>query len=86
MSKDKMKEVIKKFQEYLTENRKTLRKHCDVADEINCKWEAGITKQRIDDLFLVRYRLEHLLEKAGYTDLSTLAAFNEKARQKLEKK
>jgi len=79
-----MEEVIRKFQKYITENRKTLQEHCDIAEENNCNWEVAATKQRIDDLFTLRYRLEQLLSKAGYEDLCVLAAFSEKTRQKLE--
>ena len=80
-----MKEVIKKFQEYLTENDRTLRKHREMARKKGCSWEEDITGQRIDDLFVVRYRLEQLLSKAGREDLCVLAAFSEKTRQELDK-
>ena len=79
-------EVIEKFQEYLTKTRKMLQGHLEGATEQNYNWEVEVTEQRINDLFLIKYRLEQLLNKAGYEDLCTLAAFNEKARQKLEKK
>ena len=80
-----MEEVIKKFQEYLAENRRNLQNHWEKARENGCSWEEDITRQRINDLFVVNYRLEQLLSKAGYEDLCTLAAFSEKVRQELEK-
>lgn len=80
-----MEKVIKKFQEYLTENRITLQKHWEVANKNKCNTEEYITQQRIDDLFVVRYRLEQLLSKAGYEDLCVLACFNEKVRKELDK-
>ena len=81
-----MKDVMKKFQKYITENSKNLHEHLIRVAESNCKWEIDITKQRIDDLFILRYRLEQLLNKAGYEDLCTLSAFSEKTREELEKK
>lgn len=80
-----MEEVIKKFQDYLTKNCIALQKHCDAAEENNCKWEVKIIRQRIEDLFIIRYRLEQLLSKAGYEDLCVLACFNEKVRKELDK-
>jgi len=80
-----MKDVIKKFQDYLTENRKILQVYLDGATEQNCNLEVEVVEQRLNDLFLMRYRLEQLLSKAGYEDLCVLAAFNEKIRQELEK-
>ena len=81
-----MEEVIKKFQEYLTENRQILQRQCGIAEENNCNWDMAIVTQRLDDLFMIKYRLEQLLSKAEYNDLCTLAAFNEKVRQELEEK
>lgn len=78
-------EVIEKFQDYLTENRKNLQNHCGIAEENGCNWDTAITVQRLDDLFMIKYRLEQLLSKAGYEDLCTLAAFNEGVREELEK-
>ena len=80
-----MEEVIKKFQEYLTKNHRTLQKHREMARKRGCSWEEDITGQRIDDLFVVRYRLEQLLSKAGHEGLCVLAAFSEKTRQDLDK-
>ena len=79
-----MEEAIKKFQEYLTENKKNLQNHCGIAEENGCNWDMAIITQRLDDLFMIKYRLEQLLNKAGYEGLCTLAAFSEKTRKELE--
>jgi len=78
-----MKDIIEKFQQYITENQKNLRKHRDAAKENNCMSEVMIVEQRIDDLFMIRFRLEQLLCKAGHENLCKLSGFNEKVREKI---
>jgi len=74
--------VIKKFQEYITENQTNLGKHRDIAKKNKCFYDMDITNKRIDDLFMVRYRLEQLLSKIKRNDLCKLVGFQATEEEK----